>query len=196
MSADAYPLQWPVGRPRWKGAREPSLFKMTPGAMQAHLFDELERLGSTDIVVSSNKKPYSRSEAEVLEDPGVAVYFVRKGAEIAIACDKYRKVSDNLHAIGLAVQAFRSLERHGTGEMVDAAFTGFKALPESIITPPPPDNRPRREWWQVLGVKPNDNALVVKAAYREMLKITHPDAGGSNSDLMEVKRAYEEWKQL
>lgn len=189
--ASAHPLQWPIGRPRWNGFRRISQFKMSRAAMQEHLFDELERLGASDIVVSTNKSPYSRSEAEHLEDPGVAVYFVRKGQEIAIACDKYQKVSDNLHAIGLAVQAFRSLERHGTGEMVDAAFTGFKALPSSITTP-----LPHRDWWVVLDVPQGANALEVRAAYRKLLKLHHPDTGGSQAELDEVRRAYDEWEQL
>ena len=192
--ADAYPLQWAVGRPRWKGSRQPSQFKMTPSAMTAHLFDELYRLGASDIVVSSNKKPYSRSEAEYLDDPGVAVYFKRKGSEIAICCDKYAKISDNLHAIGLAVQAFRSLERHGTGEMVDAAFTGFKALPEAIITPPP--NREPRQWYEVLGVKPDASPQEVKQAYRDHRYLAHPDNGGKPGEFEEIQQAYDYWRKI
>lgn len=187
MSKDAYPLQWPVGRPRWTGRRQPSQFKMTPAAMAGHLYDELDRLGAKDIVISSNKKPYGRSEAELLEDPGVCVYFDRKGKDIAIACDKYLKISDNLHAIGLAVEAFRSLERHGTGDMVDAAFTGFAALPESIITPPP-----SRAWHEVLEVIPGASPETIKAAYKSHLMKAHPDQGGSTEAFQEVQRAFKE----
>lgn len=186
--ADAYPLQWPVGRARWQGARQPSLFKMTPGAMQGHLFDELDRMNATDVVVSSNKRPYSRSEAEVLEDPGVAVYFKRKGQELCIACDKYRRVSDNLHAVGIAIESFRSLERHGTGEMVDAAFSGFTALPESIIMGP----GTARPWHEVLEVSPTASPEVVKAAYKQHLHKSHPDHGGTAEQFQEVQKAFKE----
>lgn len=185
---DAYPLQWPVGRPRWDDVRQSSQFKMTPAAMSGHLWDELERMGAEDIVVSSNKKPYSRSEAEYLDDPGVAVYFKRKGQELAIACDKYAKVSDNLHAVGIAIESFRSLERHGTGEMVDAAFTGFKALPDSITL----GEHTARAWWEVLEVSQDASPSVVRAAYKSLLHSRHPDKGGSDWEFEELQKAYKE----
>lgn len=188
--ADAYPLQWPIGRPRWKGARQRSQFKMTPSAMAGHLYDELDRMHAADVVVSSNKKPYSRSEAEFLDDPGVAVYFKRKGQELAIACDKYAKVSDNLHAVGIAIESFRSLERHGTGEMVDAAFSGFKALPESVIITPDTS----RAWHEVLQVSSEADWEVVEAAYKRLLHKVHPDKGGSDYAFQELQRAYKQAK--
>lgn len=191
MSAQAYPLQWPVGRPRWNGMRQSSQFKMEPRDMQNHLFDELDRLGAVDVVVSTNKQPYSRSTAEFLDDPGVAVYFKRKGQELAIACDKYVKVSDNLHAIGLAIEAFRSLERHGTGDMVDAAFTGFKALPETIIM----GEHTARAWWEVLQVSQTADWDVIEAAYKRLLHKVHPDKGGSEFAFQEVQNAFKQAKE-
>lgn len=187
--ADAYPLQWPIGRPRWSGIRQPSQFKMTPAAMQGHLFDELDRMHVDDVVISSNKRPYSRSEAEILDDPGVAVYFRRKGKDIAIACDKYRRVSDNLHAIGIAIESFRSLERHGTGEMVDAAFSGFTALPESIIMGNGSSNR---LWWEVLEVSENASPEVIRAAYKAGMFRTHPDHGGSTEAFEQLQKAFKQ----
>lgn len=188
---DAYPLQWPIGRPRWTGPRQPSQFKMTPSAMTSHLFEELDRLNATNVIVSSNKQPYGRSEAEMLPDPGVAVYFKRKGADIAIACDKYLRLSDNLHAIGLAVEAFRSLERHGTGEMVDAAFRGFTALPETIIM----GEHTNRPWHEVLQVMPDADWEVIEAAYKRLLHKTHPDKGGSSFAFQELQSAFNQAKE-
>lgn len=191
MSQQAYPLAWPMGRPRWTRQRVPSLFKMTDGQMKDHLYDELDRLGATDVVVSTNRSGYSRSKAQP-EDPGVAVYFKRKDREIAICCDKYKRIEENLHAIGIAVESFRTLERHGTGDMVDAAFKGFTALPESIVSPPP--DRQKRPWWVVLGVDQYADVLTVKQAYRRAQATAHPDAGGSSYDFQEVQAAYEEWR--
>jgi hypothetical protein len=188
---DAYPLQWPIGRPRWTGARQPSQFKMTPSAMTTHLFEELDRLNAIDVIVSSNKRPYSRSEAEFLEDPGVAVYFKRKGADIAIACDKYLRLSDNLHAIGLAVEAFRLLERHGTGEMVDAAFRGFVALPETIIM----GEHTTRPWHEVLQVLPDADWDVIDGAYKRLLHKVHPDKGGSTFAFQELQAAFKQARE-
>lgn len=191
--ADAYPLQWPIGRRRWEGSRERSLFKMTPSAMAGHLYNELDRMDAEDVVISSNKKPYSRSEAEFLDDPGVAVYFKRKGQELAIACDKYARVSDNLHAVGIAIESFRSLERHGTGEMVDAAFSGFKALPESIIM----GAGQLRAWHEVLQVSPDADQQIIKSAYRSLSARYHPDNQdtGDADKFAEVQRAYDQVKK-
>lgn len=186
MSNAAYPLQWPVGQKRWPGQRVNSQFKMTPSAMVDHLHLELERLGAHNVVISTNRAGYSRSNA-LLEDPGAAVYFTRKGRDLVIACDKYRRVEDNIHAIGIAVEGFRAMERHGTGDMVDAAFTGFTALPEAIVTPQ------RKTWWQILGVKEDASVQEINNAYRNKARTAHPDTpGGSQEAFIELKKALEE----
>jgi len=182
----AYPLQWPVGRARWGKQRQSSAFKMGDGAMKEHLFTELERMRASDIVVSTNQTSYSRGN--FIDDPGVAVYFTRKGQELCIACDKYLKVVDNLHAIGMAVEAFRMLERHGTGEMVDAAFSGFKALPESVIVTP----YTARPWYDVLQVSPDASPEVIRAAYKSLLHQHHPDKGGDPVLFEQLQKAKEE----
>jgi hypothetical protein len=190
MNPNAYPLEWPVGRPRWNGSRQYSAFKMDAKAMQGHLFDELDRLGAEDVIVSSNRKPYSRSEVELLDDPGVAVYFTRNGQQLAFACDKYLKLSDNLHAVGLTIEAIRSIERHGTGEMVDAAFTGFKALPEAIIL----GEHTARAWWEVLQVAQTADWEVIDAAHKRLLHKVHPDKGGTGHAFQELQTAFNQAK--
>ena len=186
--ADAYPLQWPMGRPRWTGSRQASLFKMSERDMTNHRFDELVRLDATDIVVSSNKAPYSRAQQP--DDPGVAVYFKRKGQELCIACDKYYRIIDNLHAVGIAVQSFRTIERHGTGEMVDAAFSGFTALPASIEMGP----GTALPWYVVLEVSPEASESVIRAAYRNLSGKYHPDNTdtGNETKFLQVQKAYKE----
>lgn len=188
--AEAYPLQWPIGRARWSGRRTTSAFKMDANSMQKHLFDELARMQATGVVVSTNQAGFAKDNRTM--DPGVAVYFKRKGQELCIACDKYIKVADNLHAVGMAVEAFRMLERHGTGEMVDAAFSGFKALPESVIITPDTS----RAWHEVLQVSSTADWEVVKAAYNRLLHKTHPDKGGSDYAFQELQRAYKQAKEL
>ena len=189
MSPTQFPLQWPVGRPRWKGARQYSQFKMSDAAMKEHLFTELERMGAKDVVVSTNQAPYSK--AQQLDDPGVAVYFKRKAQDLCIACDKYIKVIDNVHAVGIAIEAFRTIERHGTGEMVDAAFTGFKALPETIIM----GEHTVRAWWEVLQVSQNADWDVIEAAYKRLLHKAHPDKGGSDFAFQELQNAFKQAKE-
>lgn len=186
MSANAYPLQWPVGRARWSSFRQHnSTFKMSDSAKVSHLLDELDRLDAGGVVISTNRPPYSR--ATRFEDPGVAVYFTRKGKELCITCDKWDRIEDNIHSIGLAVEAMRGLERWGTGDMVDAAFSGFTALPESIIVGP--GSRP---WHEVLEVSPNASPEVIKTAYKRLLLKYHPDHGGTDAEFHALQRAYQE----
>lgn len=199
MSTEAYPLQWPQSRPRtpWHKLKGDP-FHMPAGKIRYELAKELKLMKSDGFVVSSNLMlrndgvPYVGQKAP--EDPGVALYFNRKGQEICISCDQYQTIDANLRAIGKTIEAIRGIERWGTEEMMDAAFTGFAALPESIITPPP--SRPHRPWNEVLGIFHTANALQVKSAYREALKLHHPDVGGDPEDLKEIQQAYEEWKQL
>lgn len=49
--------------------------------------------------------------------------------------------------------------------------------------------RRAREWWRVLGVKPDANKDEVMAAYRRKAKQAHPDVGGSAAKMAEINRA-------
>lgn len=190
MSANAYPLQWPVGRRRWDGFRQSGKFKVSEYQATEDLFENLEYMCAEDIVVSSNRQPFSRSKANP-DDPGVAVYFNRKGKELCIACDKWDRLEHNLRAIGLAAEAMRSIERWGTEDMVDAAFTGYTALPETIIM----GEHTARAWWEVLQVSQNADLDIIEAAYKRMLSKTHPDHGGSDFAVQEVIAAFKQAKE-
>jgi len=170
---------------------------MPGGRLRQLLSKELRPMEVTQVVISSNVAvrrdglPYAGQREP--EDPGVVLYFTRKGSDIAISCDRWRTVDANLRAIGLTIEAIRGMERWGTEEMIDRAFTGFKALPSAIVTEPPKD-REKRPWWVVLGVDRSADAPTVKQAYRRAQSTAHPDAGGSAQDFQEVQAAYDEWK--
>lgn len=191
---DAYPLQWPVGRERTpEYAREwGNLKKMSPSRVRQLLADEMRKMGVSNYVISSNIAirndglPYSNQKAP--DDPGVVLYFTRKGKDIAISCDKWMHLDSNLRAIGLTVEAIRGMERWGTEEMVDRAFTGFAALPENVIVTP----YTARAWYEVLEVSPNASPETIKAAYKSMLHKVHPDKGGSQREFEEVQKAFQE----
>lgn len=190
MNPEAYPLQWPAGWPRTKN-RQRASFRMTPGAITDHLFDELDRLGATGIVISTNRAPYSRSKAQP-EDPGVAVYFTLKEHQQCIPCDKWDRTEDNIHAVGLAVQALRGLERWGTGDMVSAAFQGFKALPGGEAR----GSDVARSWHTILGVAPDADKEEIKSAFRKLAQAHHPDVGGDAALFQELTNAYAEGMKL
>lgn len=115
-------------------------------------------------------------------DPGVAVYFVRKGKRLCFACDKYDRVWKNMRAIQKTIEAMRGIERWGSSDMLDRAFTGFAALPA-------PDSR---KWWQVMGLNGSESKDTIRETYRRLARERHPDSGGSNAMMAELNSAYEE----
>lgn len=147
------------------------------------LLREIRLLGGTMPVLSTNVTlrrdglPYAGQRQP--EDKGAAVYFSHKGKQMCFACDRWDKVEDNLQAISKTIEALRGIERWGTGEMVQQAFTGFVALPSDSP-------------WEALGLKPGAGRAEVEAAYREKAKRCHPDAGGSHEQMARLNAARDE----
>jgi hypothetical protein len=88
-------------------------------------------------------------------------------------------------AVAKTIEALRGIDRWGTGEMVDAAYAGFTAIPANASA----GSRPRRPWYEVLGVSPDAPREVREAAGKAMQRKTHPDAGGSEAAFKEVQDA-------
>ena len=200
MSIEAYPLCWPHGWPRHQGPRERGQFSGSAGAVQKELLTEIDRLalGATSrsytikehVIISTNvplrRDGFPMANRTEPTDPGVAVYFERKGKPVCFACDKYDKVWKNMRAIQRTIDALRGIERWGSSDMLDRAFTGFAALPE-------PD---KRVWWEVLNVDQQADFGTVRDRYRELAKLHHPDNNGGNPGLMaEINKAWDEFKQ-
>ena len=192
--ADAYPLSWPPHRPR-TGHRQQSKFKVQSFArVRDELMNQLKLLGAKGIVLSTNLRlrqdglPLA-SQANP-EDPAVAVYFTYKTRQVCFACDRWRRIEDNMQAVRHTIDALRGIARWGTGDMVDAAFSGFKALPnESIVTAPP--------WHMVLGVPENASAEAISDAFRLLAMKFHPDRNPEGGERMrQVNAAYEDFKRI
>jgi hypothetical protein len=139
---------------------------------------------TTNSELRRDGRPYANQR---ISDTGVAVYFTRKGHEQAVACDKWDSIRDNLQAVAKTIEALRGIDRWGTGEMVDAAFQGFTAIPASANLGI--QVRPKRPWHEVLGVSPDAPREVVEAAGKAMLRKTHPDAGGTDAEFQEAQEA-------
>jgi hypothetical protein len=150
---------------------------------------EIRRLGGTDTIISTNVPlkrnglPQGVEWGHKMADPGVAIYFKRNGKEMCFACDCWAHVQDNMHAINLTISALRGIARWGTGDMMEAAFRGFTALPAPGET---------SGWWKILGVTVNATPEMVKDAYRKLAKQHHPDTGGDREQFVQIQRAYEE----
>lgn len=176
-----YPLNWPSGWPRTpQWARGASPFKVqTTNRAYDDLVAELGRLGARKVIISSNLKlrqdgfPYSQQPRH--NDEGIAVYFTRKGVEMVLACDKFAKREDNMRAITLTIDAIRGIERWGSSDMMERAFTGFTALPAPVVL----------SWKEVLD--PADP----EGSYKRLRSETHPDRGGNAEAFQRVQVAYD-----
>lgn len=192
---EAYPLQWPAGWPRTEYPEYSKFKNPTIASTRNMVLTELSRLGATDVVISSNLElnraglPSYRHRR--INDTGVAVYFKMNGEERCIPSDKYITPEENLHAVGLTIAALRGLERWGTGQIMEAAFRGFKALPANVIVTP----QMKRAWHEVLQVSPNADKDVIQAAYKRLAFKAHPDHGGSVEEFQQLQDAYKEAAQ-
>lgn len=206
MSNPSYPLAWPLTFPRAK-SRERGQFQVTFAKARNHLLKELELLGAIDVVLSSNVPvrvsdglPYARGSGGQHEDPGVAIYWtVRDAADrpqlFVMACDRYLHPVANIRALGLTVAALRTVERHGTKQLRDRAFSGFTALPANAggqqgairgrTAPPAPP------WRKVFGFLPDAKVsrALLEAVYRQLASIAHPDHGGSHEEMAKLNAA-------
>lgn len=192
MTIEAYPLQWPAGRPRTPAyQRERANFETTFARSRDDITREVAlltgastRWGGPEVVISTNtalrRDGLPLAGQRNPDDPGVAVYFTYKKRPMSFACDRWDKIEHNMRAIVKTIEALRGITRWGTGDMLEAAFTGFLALPAPTA----------REWWGVLGVSPRASDTEVLAAYRRLRSEHHPDRGGDAHRFDEVEQAY------
>lgn len=200
---DAFPLKWPDGWPRTPpGSRGgPYRFNgLTPSRGISTLIEELNRLGATNVVISSNAPTRASGVIDTeklsrrLDDPGVAVYFTYSGKQMVMAQDAYNAPYVNCRSLALAINAMRAIERHGGGYMMQRSFDGFAALP-----PPEGSHTAKlRPWREVLemGDASGPNTIILagaEAQYRSMARTAHPDqAGGSAERMAELNAAIEQ----
>jgi hypothetical protein len=183
-----YPLQWPSDRPRTSNRTASrfggSVARWSIGGARDFLLAELRRLGGKKPVISSNLRLRNdgllRADQGEPADPGVAVYFEREGQRVAFSCDRWNRVADNLYSIAKTIEALRGIARWGTGDMVRAAFRGFRALPSPV-----------RPWRVVFGVAADESVDLaeIERRYREAAAVNHPDRGGLSSVMGELSAA-------
>lgn len=196
MNETRYPLYWPEGRPRtssWN--RETARFETTFARARDEIVRQIELMVgryvsqqreanlilSTNVPLRNDGLPLAGKKAP--EDPGVAVYFKYKGRRVCFACDRWKTVEDNMQAIAKTIDALRGISRWGTGDMLEAAFKGFEALPGQVDG-----------WRDVLGLPPGTrDRAAAEAAYKRLRSSTHPDRhGGSEAAFTRVQRAWEQ----
>lgn len=201
----AFPLQWPIGRPRTpanqrrrakfgvqvtkQSAVDPSRSWKTKGDLtiaqaRDRVLHELALMGAMWPVLSSNLRlradelPISKQRAP--DDPGIAVYFFIDGRSHCLACDRWDRIQDNMAAIAKHVEAMRGIDRWGVGTL-EQAFAGYRA------SLPPPGS----DWRSVFGFSNGGNPTLeqVQQRYREKMKEHHPDLGGDPNEAVRFNQA-------
>ena len=186
-STRAYPLYWPESWPRTESHKvKRAQFKdRSVFTARRELESEIRKFGGRDLIISSNLElkldGTPRSGQKQPADKGVAVFFERKGEPMALACDVYSSVEDNLWALVRTLEALRQIERDGSPALINRAFKGFAALPDPNT----------RQWWEVLGVEKTADNSTIRAAFIRLAKIHHPDAGGDAVVFDQVQKAYD-----
>lgn len=188
-SRRSYPLYWPEGWPRTDVyKRKHAQFKDRSVHMARRtLVDEVRRFGGKDLIISSNLElrldGNPRSGQRQPSDVGVAIFFKRAKTDMALACDVYKTVEDNLWALCRTLDALRQIERDGSPALINRAFKGFAALPD-------PD---AKKWFEVFNLAETASNEEIKRAYFDLAKKYHPDnqETGDESLFRQVQNAYE-----
>lgn len=179
----AFPIQWPKGQSRAK-RRVDSQFRVKASKAYDEMMDELHRFKASGIVISSNiplrqdGTPYRDGLTDLFDDPGVAVYFTKNKRQICLPCDTYRRPWENCRAISKAIEALRSMERHGAHQILNQAFSGFTALPAPSAVAPDICS-----WWSVLGVTSDASREQIHDAYKAKCR----ENGGASVELNQAK---------
>lgn len=186
-SIRAYPLYWPEGWPRVQFHKAAKFGDHSVNSSrqeierQVHLFDGSNLIVSTNLELRLDGNP--RSGQRQPDDRGVAIYFKRAGQDMALACDVYDTVEDNLWAITRTLDALRQIERDGSPSLINRAFRGFAALPDPS----------RREWWDVLSVSQMASDDEIRTAYHTLARQYHPDNPVTGDPVLfdQLVKAYE-----
>lgn len=184
---ESYPLTWPDSWRRTPGYRRTAhnAFKGSIAKYRDQLFREIEMLGGTKPILSSNLilrndgLPYSAQREP--EDPGVAVYFKYQGKDMCFAADQFKYARQNVHAINLTIRAIRAIERYGASDMMERAFRGFTALAENAGEP----------WRTVLGFTATEavSADRIDEVFRKLAFTEHQDHGGTAERFQRIMNA-------
>lgn len=188
---EAYPLCWPLTRPRTKW-RDSARFDTSFARARDNIVEQIGLLCGrgtrADLIISTNiplrRDGLPLANQRTPNDVGVAVYFTYKKQQMCFACDRWKRVEDNMQAIAKTIEALRGVARWGTGDMLQSAFTGFAALPA-------PGQATARGWREVLEVGPQERNLdVIRDRYRRLSTLRHPDRGGTHEAMAELNWAW------
>lgn len=188
---EAYPLRWPPGWPRHKGAQDSDTRFKGPtfhwDRVYRGLQEEIRRIGGTKIVVSTNQPlrndGYPYAQQRNISDVGVAVYFMRNGKPMVMAQDRFWSIIGNMRSLTMAIEGLRQMERHGGATMMERAFDGFTALPP-----------PAADWETTLGLQGQTalNREAIMDAFRAKAREAHAKGDDVHRLVLARDKALEE----
>jgi DnaJ-domain-containing protein 1 len=195
------PLQWPATLDqRLPEHQKYGRFKangrdITTAEAVARLAEELGRLKANNAELSANFiQGRSRVSLQVPrgDDQGVCLRFDLDGTAYVLPCDTYTFAGDNIAALAAHIDATRAITRHGVASTAQA-LEAFAALPPrgGIVTAAE-QIKPKRPWFEVLGIFPSASIELIEAAYKVLVKNNHPDVGGDTEAFQEIQTAIEE----
>ena len=188
----AFPLSWPDGYRRNERRVDSRFARSLTIAMATNNLEvELNLLKAKNPILSTNipqKLGGGPKSGINPDDPGVAVYFKRKDKEVVLACDKYKRVQDNIHAIERTIMSLRQIDRDGVSDFLERAFTGFTAIAENAG----PSNA---AWWVILEVSESCSLEQAEKAWKKLSKEYHPDMGNDSGFIYAINSAWERAKK-
>lgn len=191
--------QWPAGverTPERERRPYPGGFEVSRQQAFDSIIEELEKYDAVNVDVQTAgpmlkdqpHRPYASFDGD---DPTVVVYFDREGRGYVVPCDKWDSLRDNARAIALYLKSKRAIERYGVGTMNSELST--QALPsgdEDVLVAG--DGRSRIDPYEWLGVSPEADPSIVKAAIRQMKGKHHPDNENNPKEYRRAQRVEEE----
>ena len=206
------PLDWPPGAARtranlrWQSGERRNYIEIRDSILRG-----LHRHGVGEIFLSTDAPDRLQGTpvgvTRPLGDPGVVLYFALGPTWHAYVSDRFSDRIGNMGRVAYMVTArkrpmilthlrFHQQPRPGTfhdfHHFRDYDFRDFHDPPE----PPPPPPRPMERWWRDLGLtSPPESLSEAETAFREQVKVHHPDRGGDDSKMrlaiVAVERARE-----
>lgn len=196
------PLNWPDDVPmRDDSERKLGRFAEGKDAISVaqaveRLDREIKRLGGDNASLCANfsvtaGRKTIRMEVMRRENQAVCLRFNIGDQLFVMPMDGYTDAAQNIAGLAAHIEATRAIERHGVAT-VSQVLNNFAALPprsgEAAI-------KPKRPWYDVLGILQESSLGVIEAVFRELSKVHHPDHGGDPGNYQELMDAIKEARE-
>ena len=132
----------------------------------------------------------STKQNQTVDERTVTLTWARKGKTYAITMKNQWRAVDNLLVIWLILETLRLNDARGYAEQIAGVYRQeFPALPGPGVAL---EQRPSVTPYTLLFVQSNAPLVVCEAAYRALVKMAHPDAGGSDQRMRALNAAIEQ----